>query len=106
MFPREIWKRPVWCLYDTIEGRIILTHPCRPGLNVPCPHCGQRLVIEDYRAECCGKTFRTGFGGLTQCEPVGNHNKTSGRGWSSLRPYRGTDQATGALASSSTNSSA
>jgi hypothetical protein len=87
MFPYEIWTHPVWCLYDNTSGRVILKHPWRKGLQVPCPHCGKPLTVENYKAACCNQEFGTGFGEIHQREPVGTHDRTSGRGWFSLRPY-------------------
>jgi hypothetical protein len=76
-----------WYLYDTTNGTIVLKHPYKPGMEVPCPHCGKVLAIENYQAQCCGQQFKTGFGEVHQKEPVGQHQKTVGRGWQSLRPY-------------------
>ena len=87
MFPREIWFKPYWCLYDTMEGDTILTYPYRKGLSIPCPHCSKALLIERYSGECCGKKFRVSFNRLSQSEPVGHHSRVHGRGWESLRPY-------------------
>jgi hypothetical protein len=78
----------IWCLYDNLAGKIILKHPYRPGMTVPCPHCGKALAIEKYRATCCGQEFKTSFGEIAQRQPVGEHNRTAGRGWNSLRPYK------------------
>ena len=91
MFPSNFPTKPAWWLYDTTDGRVILKHPYHRGMKVPCPHCGHELTIKDYRAECCGRSFRTGFGAISQREPVGKHTKTSGRGWSSLRPFLADD---------------
>jgi len=91
MLPPEFSASSAWWLYDTTDGRVILKHPYRPGMQVLCPHCGHKLTIKDYRAECCGRTFRTGFGEIAQKAPVGKHTKTSGRGWSSIRPFLGDD---------------
>jgi len=82
MFPDRCWY-----LYDNTSGRIVLKHPYREGDSVPCPHCDAILAIEDYRAACCGKTFKTGFGEIAQREPVGISQRSTGRGWGSLRPY-------------------
>lgn len=86
-FPYEIRKNPIWCLYDNMAGQIILKHPFWSGLAVPCPHCSKTLRIDNYKAVCCGYTFRTGFGEIAQREPYGQHKKTDGRGWKSLRPF-------------------
>ena len=86
MFPPEIWSKPIWCLYDDMAGNIILMHPWRPGISVLCPRCGTHLILERYRATCCGFEFKTGFGAIRQAIPIGTHDRTSGRGWSSLRP--------------------
>lgn len=83
MFPQSIWY-----LYDNVAGSIILKHPYSRGMAVPCPHCGKTLIVENYRAACCGYTFRTSFGEIAQREHVGEHHRTTGRGWSSLRPYK------------------
>ena len=91
MFSREIWHNPIWCLYDTTDGRILLKHPWRLGLPVSCPQCGGPLTVENYKAECCGRHFRIGFNEITQVEPVGTHSRTSGRGWASLRVYSAGD---------------
>lgn len=88
MFPREIWANPIWCLYANLSGQVVLKHPWRAGLVVACPHCGEPLAVEDYKADCCGRSFKTGFGEIRQIEPVGTHDHTSGRGWASLRAYR------------------
>ena len=87
MFPPEILNHPIWCLYDDTLGNIVLKHPYKPERPVPCPHCGQTLRIENYRATCCGQEFKTGFGEIRQRAPVGTHQRQSGRGWASLRPY-------------------
>jgi hypothetical protein len=87
MFPSEFTAKPAWWLYDTTTGNVVLKHFYLQGMTVRCPHCGLELTIKDYKAECCGRTFRTGFGEIAQREPVGKHTKTSGRGWASLRPY-------------------
>jgi hypothetical protein len=87
MFPPEFSAKPAWWLYDTTNGHVILKHPDHRGMKVLCPHCGNELTIKDYRAECCERSFRTSFGEIAQREPVGSHNKTSGRGWASLRPF-------------------
>lgn len=76
-----------WYLYDNCSGRVVLKHPYKPGMDVPCPHCGVVLVVESYEAECCGQVFKTGFGEICQKEAVGTHTKRIGRGWKSLRPY-------------------
>ncbi len=89
MFTREIWENPIWCLYDNLAGQVVLKHPWRDGLVVECPHCGEPLAVEGYIAHCCGQHFKTGFGEIRQIEPVGTHDRTSGRGWASLRAYRG-----------------
>lgn len=91
MFTREIWENPIWCLYDNLAGHVVLKHPWRDGLVVECPHCGEPLAVEGYRAHCCGQHFKTGFGEIRQIEPVGTHDRTSGRGWASLRAYCGTE---------------
>ena len=82
MFPQRIWY-----LYDNTSGKVILKHPYRRGMTVPCPYCGKSLVIANYRAACCGNEFHTSFGEIAQRQPVGDHNRTSGRGWGSLRPF-------------------
>ncbi len=89
MFPLEIWRKPIWCLYDNMAGQVVLKHPWRRGLVVPCPNCGEPMTVENYKAECCGQLFKTAFNEIRQVEPVGTHDRTSGRGWASLRPYRG-----------------
>jgi len=90
MFPRGIWDNPIWCLYDNTSGHVVLKHPWRNGLVVDCPHCGEPLAVEDYGARCCSQYFKIGFGEIRQIEPVGTHDRTSGCGWASLRPYSGT----------------
>jgi hypothetical protein len=88
MFPYEIYIKPIWCLYDDMAGQIMLKHPWGKRIKVvPCPHCGNALVVENYKATCCGKNFKTGFSEFRQVEPVGTHKRASGRGWASLRPY-------------------
>jgi hypothetical protein len=82
MFPETRWY-----LYDTTSGQTVLKHPFRPGLTIPCPACGSSLKLENYRADCCGESFRTGFGEIRRVRPVGIHNRQVGRGWASLRPY-------------------
>ena len=89
--PSKFTAKPAWWLYDTTTGNVVLKHPYHRGMKVRCPHCGLELTIKDYRAECCGRSFRTGFGEIAQREPVGKHTKTSGRGWSSLRPFLAND---------------
>ncbi len=89
MLHSDIWNSSVWCLYDSLFGEILLKHPWRKGQEVPCPHCGKTLVIENYRAKCCDHEFKASFGEICQCEPVGKHNRKSGRGWTSIRPYKG-----------------
>jgi hypothetical protein len=86
MWPREIWQKPLWCLYDNTSGTIILKHPFGNIGAVPCPRCLKPLVVEKYRASCCGFNFRTGFHEISQIEPFGTHEKKSGRGWETLRP--------------------
>lgn len=76
-----------WYLYDNTSGKIILKHPYYRNLLVKCPYCDEWLWVEDYQAECCGKTFKTGFWEIHQVEPFGTHNRKSGRGWRSLRPF-------------------
>jgi hypothetical protein len=83
MFPERRWY-----LYDNTAGKIILKHPYARGAKVPCPHCGAVLKIENYRAACCGHEFRTSFGEIAQRHPVGDHTRTAGRGWQSLREYK------------------
>jgi predicted RNA-binding Zn-ribbon protein involved in translation (DUF1610 family) len=82
-FPKQIWY-----LYDNTSGKTILKHQYERGVVVPCPHCGKKLVIENYRSTCCGYQFRTSFGEIAQCQPVAEHNRLAGRGWDSLRPYK------------------
>lgn len=82
MFPDWAW----YC-YDNMSGQTMLKHPYRAGAGVPCPHCGETLRVQDYRASCCGQEFRTSFGEIAQREPVGSHSRKSGRGWKSLRLY-------------------
>lgn len=87
MFPPEISVKPYWCLYDTMSGQTILKYPWREGQEVPCPHCGNRLLFKNYVANCCGEAFRSGSGEIHQKRPVATHTKRIGRGWTSLRPY-------------------
>ncbi|MBL7129747.1 MAG: hypothetical protein ISS16_12310 [Ignavibacteria bacterium] len=87
MFPDEINKNPIWCLYDNLSGITILKHPWQTGLKVNCPHCNKLLNFEKYKASCCGFNFGISFNEVHQKEPVGTHDKTSGRGWESIRPY-------------------
>ena len=82
-FPQQIWY-----LYDNTAGKTILTHRYDRGATGPCPHCGKKLVIENYRSTCCGYEFRTSFGEIAQRQPVKKHNRLAGRGWDSLRPYK------------------
>jgi hypothetical protein len=89
MFPKEIRLNPRWCLYDALHGRTVLKHPFRLGLRIPCPQCQQPLQVSQHKASCCGYNFKTNFGEIHQTEPVGAHNRKSGRGWESLRPYAG-----------------
>lgn len=91
MPPSKFTASRAWWLYDATDGRVILKHPYYPGMHVPCPHCGHELAIKDYRAECCDQAFGTSFGGIAQKEPVGKHTRTSGCGWSSLRPFLADD---------------
>ena len=91
MFPSEFTAKPAWWLYDNIAGNVVLKHFYLQGMKVRCPHCGLELTIKDYRAECCGRSFRTGFGEIAQKEPVGKHTRTSGCGWSSLRLFLADD---------------
>jgi hypothetical protein len=79
-----------WYFYDNTSGQIILKHPYHPDLAIPCPHCGQRLQIQNYRASCCDGEFKTSFGEIRQCRPVATHSHTTGRGWDSLRPLEPT----------------
>lgn len=76
-----------WYLYDSTSGTTILKHPFRPGMSVPCPHCGQPLLIEGYSAFCCGEQFKTSFGEISQRRPVSTHIRGAGCGWASLRPF-------------------
>jgi hypothetical protein len=76
-----------WYLYDDTNGNIRLKHPYWPKIKVKCPYCNKLLTVENYKAQCCGKIFKTGFWEIHQIEPIGKHNKTSGRGWDSLRPF-------------------
>ena len=80
-----------WYLYDTTDGRVILKHPFKKGMDIPCPYCGQNLNIVDFWAQCCDQLFTTGFWEVHQNNPFGHHSKKSGRGWQSLRPYKVTD---------------
>jgi hypothetical protein len=89
MFPSEIWRSPIWCLYDNMAGQVVLKHPWRCGLDVSCPYCGTLLSVDNFAAACCGRQFKTGFNEIRQVEPVGTHDRKSGRGWASLRPYAG-----------------
>ncbi|MFA5866223.1 MAG: hypothetical protein WC975_16240 [Phycisphaerae bacterium] len=82
-FPEKLWY-----FYDNTEGNIVLKHPYQKGMEVPCPYCGKLLAVENYRAQCCNQQFKTGFWEIRQIEPVGKHQKTQGRGWQSLRPYK------------------
>jgi hypothetical protein len=77
-----------WYLYDNTSGGVILKHPYRPGIKVLCPYCNKPLVIDNYRATCCNNQFKTYFGEIHQIIPVGKHDKTKGRGWQSLRPFK------------------
>jgi hypothetical protein len=86
--PSKFMAKPAWWLYDNTIGNIVLKHPYYRGIKVRCPHCGLELTIKDYRAECCGRSFRISEGEIAQREPVGKHTKTSGRGWASLRPWQ------------------
>ncbi|MGH7985546.1 MAG: hypothetical protein ACREQX_04585 [Candidatus Binataceae bacterium] len=88
MFPREIWFNPLWCLYDATDRRVLLKRPFRTGIMVPCPHCGNPLRFDNYKAACCERHFSTGFGEVRQLEAAGSHNRMSGRGWDSLRVYK------------------
>src|SRR6185369_9355903 len=72
MFPQSIWNRPIWCLYDDTSGRVVLKHPWRKGMSVPCPHCGKPLAVETNKAACCSQEFRTSFGEIRQREPAGS----------------------------------
>lgn len=85
MFPKKIWY-----LYDNTSGNVVLKHPYSAGISVPCPQCQRPLEIQNYRATCCGKTFKTSFGEISQRERVGEHHRQRGRGWDSLRPYEST----------------
>lgn len=87
MFPREIWYNPVWCLYDNTSGNIILKHPWRKGLDVLCPYCGKVLRVADYKAICCNQEFRISHHEISQIKPIGTHQRKTGRGWASIRPY-------------------
>jgi hypothetical protein len=87
MFPRAIWNHPVWCLYDDTSGNVVLKHPYKRGRPISCPHCGQTLQMENYMATCCGQEFKTSFGEIRQRAPLGAHQRHSGCGWASLRPY-------------------
>ena len=86
MFPKEIWSNPRWCLYDALDGRVVLKYPFRDGLVVPCPHCGNALGIASYKAFCCGHAFRISHGEIAQTELMGHHNRAGGS-WASLRSY-------------------
>ncbi len=70
MFPPEISVKPYWCLYDTMSGQTILKYPWREGQEVPCPHCGNRLLFKNYVANCCGEAFRSGSGEIHQNAPL------------------------------------
>lgn len=87
MLPSEFLENPMWYLYDTTNGKTVLKHPSRGKLPIPCPHCGRKLEIVEYKASCCNYNFQISFGVVMQVEPVALHNKTSGRGWKSLRPF-------------------
>ncbi len=84
MFPKRMWY-----LYDNTSGNTILKHPYRANDSVPCPYCAEPLLVQNYRAQCCNQEFRTSFGEIAQREPIGQHLRRSGRGWSSLRPFTG-----------------
>jgi len=77
-----------WYLYDNTSGDVVLKHPYHPGESVPCPHCGQTLIVDNYRADCCNQEFKTGFGEIRQRQALGSHDRTSGRGWASLRLFK------------------
>jgi hypothetical protein len=66
-----------WYLYDDLGGNIVLKHPYWHNIEVKCPHCEKVLILENYRAQCCEKTFKTGFGAIRQVEPVGGIIKTA-----------------------------
>lgn len=76
-----------WYLYDTTTGTTVLKHPFDSTTPVRCPHCQKALVIENYKAHCCGYDYFTGWGAIQQRQPVCRHDRKSGRGWQSLRPY-------------------
>ncbi len=85
----ELWESREWCLYDATNGNIILKRPYVCDEDVPCPRCGKILEIESYRAHCCGVAFSTGWNEIRQLSPVGTHSKQRGRGWDSLRVFKG-----------------
>jgi hypothetical protein len=76
-----------WYLYDATDGRIVLKHPFRRGMEIPCPYCGSLLIINDYKATCCGQLFKTAFYEIHQVKPFGYQNRKTKKGWASLRPY-------------------
>lgn len=76
-----------WYLYDDTNRNIRLKHPYWPNAEVKCPYCEELMIIENYKAQCCGNVFKISFGEIRQTEPVGKHNKVNNRGWSSLRPF-------------------
>lgn len=87
MFPDKIYHNPTWCLYDNTSGKTILKHPWRKGIKVNCPHCDKLLNFEKYKANCCGHSFGISFNEVSQHEPIGTHDRITGRGWDSIRPY-------------------
>lgn len=65
-----------WYVYYRDNGEMMLTYPdYGTKYPIPCPHCGSELVFEKYTAECCNKTFKTGWYKCRQVEPVGNHSR-------------------------------
>ena len=72
-------------MYDDTKGNTYLKFTYWPGTTVLCPVCCQSLVISNYKAECCGRQFRTGHNECAQVGPYAHHTRKTGRGWESLR---------------------
>lgn len=90
------WKGELWHLYDDLKGRTLLRFPLSCTLEtlivpprewrpVPCYSCGAHLRFVKYRAHCCGEEYKINFGDVTRIREWGTHDRTSGRGWNSLR---------------------
>ena len=82
-------EKGTWYLYDNTSEETLLISKW-PNKDIKCPDCDKPLIFVNYKAECpiCKEIFKSGWGNYYRVKPVGTHNKTKGRGWASIRPYK------------------